>query len=88
MAEEGGKVKRENVANAIAVLCSEMFESGEAFPSAFWAESFPTEVILYALLETQSKRRRTPGMIHRQIVNFANTVMERRLRDQQRRTAA
>jgi len=75
-------VKTENVAEAITILCSAMFGECAIFPSEYWAASFPVEVALYGLLEAENKRQRTPGMNPRQIMNFANTVMERRYREQ------
>lgn len=72
-------MKDENVARALGTLCVSLFENEAVFPCDFWAESFPMDVILYALLETRGKVQRTPGMVHRQIVGFANNVMERRL---------
>lgn len=81
-------MKTENVAEALTALCSDMFGSSAVFPSEYWAANFPTEVILYALVEAQDKRRRTPDMIPRQIMNFANTIMERKLREEQKRKAA
>ena len=40
---------------------------------------YPMDIVIYALLEAERKYRRTPNMSSAQVVNFANTVMDRKL---------
>ena len=75
-------------ADALAVLCCTLFGAHaqlSSFRLGYWAEVFPMEVILYALVETELKQRRTEGMTAAQIAKFAETVMLRRFREEIRK---
>jgi hypothetical protein len=70
---------------ALDTVCHAMFGQAQPiFPTVMWAACFPMEVILYALVEAELKRRRTPGIEVQQISNFAHTVMNRRYREEQK----
>lgn len=89
----------EERAEALTVLCAALFGNQHfCFSNCFvkrWAACFPMETILYALLETELKQKRTAGMTTEQLGKFAETIMLRKSRQieweksrQQRRAAA
>ena len=71
-------ILREGKIEALHIICANLFGSSE-FPVTQWADSFPIQVILYGLIEAESKLKRTKGtMTQLQVSQFANTVMFRR----------
>lgn len=79
------------IADALGVLCCTLFgahEPQKPFRLRYWAECFPLDVVLYALVEAELKQRRTEGMTAGQIAMFAERVMLRRLQEKERRKAA
>ena len=70
---------------ALHGLCSNMFTSPDAFPTAYWAAQYPLPVVLYGLLQAQQKQTRNSKMTPEQLSNFAATVMRRRFAELQAR---
>ena len=72
----------EETAEALAVLCAALFGKHHfCFTKSCvkrWAACFPLGVILYALLETELKQKRTPDITTEQLVKFAETIMLRK----------
>jgi hypothetical protein len=79
---EGGQVKNTPLSDSVRLICIELFgpkPQPQNFPTEYWMKLYPMDIVIYALLEAERKYRRTPNMSSAQVVNFANTVMDRKL---------